>query len=321
MLAFCVRFCWGRSQNQFKRAGAQLFQSVSLLNLATLHAAYLLDCPLHPKEEYPHEGREDVVARSTTGYSQLEYGAAKTSALRDPRLVHHAECEHYLEGFRLGWYQVTIIFFLWSMVGLVLEEAWIRLSMGLAQSRAGLVWGPLSPMYGTGAVLLTEVSLSVRRRGGTTGQLFLVSMLVGGLLEQITGWGMETLMGAVSWNYLAGGIPGAITKWVAVPFLVVWGLLGCLWGNVIMPELLFCIGGPSTRIRLVTTALLGMFLAADIVVTLTCFGRVMGRNAHVPPANVLEQWVDDHYDNEYVFQRFGNMEIEGIRENAFDRAA
>ena len=91
-------------------------------------------------------------------------------------------------GSRLGWYQVTLIFFLWSILGLVIEELWMRVSMGVAQSRAGLVWGPFSPLYGTGAVLLTAVLLRLHDLRATAWQIFLASMLLGGVLEQATGW-------------------------------------------------------------------------------------------------------------------------------------
>ena len=63
--------------------------------------------------------------------------------------------DEYLDHLHLGWYQVVIIFFLGSMAGLLIEEAWMLVSAGLAENRVGLVWGPFSPLYGVGAVLLT----------------------------------------------------------------------------------------------------------------------------------------------------------------------
>lgn len=212
------------------------------------------------------------------------------------------------EGGKLGWYQVTLIFFLWSIVGLVLEEVWMRVSMGVSQSRAGLVWGPFSPLYGTGAVLLTAVLLRLHDLRATRMQVFLASALVGGLLEQITGWAMETFLGIVSWDYISGGIPGALTKWVAVPFLFMWGALGCMWDRCVMPGLLHAIGGPTTKKRVTFVALLGAFLALDIFATLVCFGRMVGREANIPPSNAIEQWVDDTYDDAFVAQRFQNWE-------------
>ena len=208
----------------------------------------------------------------------------------------------------LGWYQVTLIFFLWSVLGLVLEEVWMRVSMGVAQSRAGLVWGPFSPLYGTGAVLLTVVLLRLHDLGATQWQIFLASMLVGGILEQVTGWAMETFFGVLSWDYIAGHIPCALTKWVALPFLFMWGALGCVWDRYIMRGLLRVVGAPTTKKRTVFVALLGVFLIVDIVVTIACFSRMAQREDNVPPANALEEWVDKSYDDEFVAQRFQNIE-------------
>ena len=209
---------------------------------------------------------------------------------------------------RVGWYQITLIFFLWSIIGLFLEEGWMRLAMGVSQSRAGLVWGPFSPIYGFGAVLLTIMLATLERNGATIWQVFFASMIVGGLLEQATGWAMETFMGVVSWDYIAGGVPGAISKWVALPFLLAWGALGCLWGQVIMPCTLKALGGPSTLPRVVLVGLLGAFLIADIVVTLTCFDRLVEREENIPPTNALEELVDEQYDDEFVQRRFQNFE-------------
>lgn len=208
----------------------------------------------------------------------------------------------------LSWYQVTLIFFLWSIAGLILEETWMRLTMGVEQSRAGLVWGPFSPLYGTGAVLLTAVLMRLHYAGASRMQVFLASALVGGILEQTVGWAMQTFLGVVAWDYVSGGVPGALSKWVALPFLFMWGALGCLWDRSIMPGLLRVIGGPTTKKRSTFAALIAVFLLLDIMVTLACFGRMVEREANIPPANPIEEWVDSEYDDEFVAERFANWE-------------
>lgn len=87
---------------------------------------------------------------------------------------------------------------------LTCEEMWVFVTAGVTESRARLVWGPFSPLYGVGTVLLTLVTFRLRKAHARGWRVFLVSMAIGGLLEQVTGWGMETFMGAVSWDYIAG---------------------------------------------------------------------------------------------------------------------
>lgn len=228
--------------------------------------------------------------------------------------------DDFLDHLKLGWYQIVMIFFIGSILGLVLEEVWMFITVGVTESRVGLVWGPFSPLYGAGAVLLTLVTFQLRKMHANGFVVFLVSMVVGGLLEQLTGWGMETFMGAVSWDYIAGGVPGAITKWVAIPFLFFWGLLGYLWYKFIMPNLLFRLGIPTTTRKVVFVTLLSVYLILDIFMTIMCFDRRAERDAGIPPANGFEEWVDENFNNAFMSERFQNMVINTTGE-AYDAVA
>lgn len=252
--------------------------------------------------------REDAQAELKT---DTKKGRLSREQLRHIRATELEVQNDFLDHLRLGWYQLVMIFFIGSILGLVLEEVWMFITAGVTERRVGLVWGPFSPLYGVGAILLTWITFEMRKHGAKGWMVFLVSMLVGGLLEQCAGWAMETFMGAVSWDYIAGGVPGAITKWVALPFLVFWGLLGYLWYKFIMPTLLVVLGVPTTKRKAVFVTLLSIYLIADITMTLICFDRRAERDAGIPPANAFEEWVDENYSNEFMSQRFQNMVING----------
>lgn len=219
--------------------------------------------------------------------------------------------DEFLNHLRLGWYQIVMVFFIGSVLGLLLEEAWMFVTAGVTESRVGLVWGPFSPLYGVGAVLLTLVTFKLRQMHASGLVVLVVSMIVGGLLEQLTGWGMETFFGAVSWDYIAGGIPGAITKWVAVPFLFFWGILGYVWYKLIMPDLLWALGVPTTRRKAIFVTMLSIYLVADIFMTIMCFERRAERDEGIPPANAFEAWIDENFNNNFMSEHFQNMVIGG----------
>ena len=166
--------------------------------------------------------------------------------------------DEYLDHLSLGWYQAVIIFFLGSMAGLLIEEVWMLVSAGLTESRVGLVWGPFSPLYGLGAVLLTWMSFHLRAHGAAGWQVFLVSAVVGGVLEQLAGWSMSAFFDAESWTYLH--LPDHITQWVAWRFLAAWGVLGLVWCRAVMPRLLYQIGMPTTRRQAVFVTLVAVYL-------------------------------------------------------------
>lgn len=215
--------------------------------------------------------------------------------------------EAYLSYMRLEPYQLVIIFLLGSIAGLILEELWMFFTAGLTQSRVGLVWGPFSPLYGFGATLLTMICWRLRRRNASPMAIFFVSVLVGGSLEQFTGWSMETFFHASSWTYIH--LPDHITQWVAWRFLFFWGVLGLAWTRIIMPDLLYRIGMATTRRQVVFVSLLALYLAADIFMTAMCFGRKVARDKGIPAQNSFETWVDANYTDDFIAARFQNLTI------------
>lgn len=215
--------------------------------------------------------------------------------------------DEYLDHLRIGWYQVVIIFFVGCMGGLLIEEVWMLATAGLTQNRVGLVWGPFSPLYGFGAAFLTLACFWLRRRGAKGWQIFVCAAVVGGLLEQVTGWAMQELFHAESWTY--AHLPDHITQWVAWRFLAFWGILGLIWCRSIMPRLLYTIGMPTTRRQALFVTLVAVYLVADIAMTLVCFNRKTARDAGIAPANAFERWVDTNYDDDFIASRFQNLTI------------
>lgn len=219
--------------------------------------------------------------------------------------------EQYLDTINLGWYQIVVIFLVGSIAGLILEEIWMYITAGLTESRVGLVWGPFSPLYGFGAVLLTLIGWVLRRRKANNLKVFLVSAATGGVLEQTTGWVMYTYFDAQSWTY--AHLPDAITPWIAWRFLFFWGLLGFIWYKAVMGEVLFRIGVPTTKRQVVFVGLLAIYLAFDIFMTMSCFVRKAQRDQGILPNSSFEEWIDKNYTDQFIASRFQNLVIGNIK--------
>ena len=187
----------------------------------------------------------------------------------------------------------------------MIETVYTFIVFGILESRVGLVWGPFSPLYGVGAVLLTMVLWPLRKE--KVWKIFLLSAVLGSLLEQTAGWSMETFAHLQSWTYL--GLPDHITQWIAWRFVAMWGILGVVWCRVIMPELIFRIGEPTSRKQVVLVTLLAAFIALDVVMTIACFWRAGQRLEGMPPRNGFEVYVDTHFDDRFMAKTFENMRI------------
>lgn len=236
-------------------------------------------------------------------------GAPRAKVSREQqRIINRARLkmrDDFLEDHAPGMYQYIIIFLIASVLGLVIETVYIFVVFGILESRVGLVWGPFSSLYGVGAVVLTAILWPLREN--RTWKLFLMSAGIGGLLEQFAGWSMETFAHMQSWTYL--GLPDHITQWVAWRFLFMWGLLGVIWCRVIMPEMLFRIGEPTSRRQAVLVGCIGLFLVLDCAMTIAVFYRAGRRFEGAPPQNAFEQYVDMHYDDAFMARKFQNIKI------------
>ena len=172
---------------------------------------------------------------------------------------------HNVGFLRIDYFTLFWIFVAGCVFGLVVETVFHAIVYGGYESRAGLVWGPFSPIYGTGAVVLT-VSLN-RFYHSHNLVIFLIAMVVGSAIEYATSWGMEYFWGAVAWNY--DGTFGSIDGRTNFAFGVMWGMLGLVWVRIVIPSLkrVFSHVDAKQALARVVTAGMSVFLVVDISVT------------------------------------------------------
>ena len=219
------------------------------------------------------------------------------------------------EGYiKLNYFNLFWVFFVCSVLGLILEEVWhmVVVDPGVYQDRAGMLFGPFSPIYGFGAVLMTMALNRLYKKNPLI--IFLVSALIGGAFEVFVGWFMQTSFGVVSWSYShirLFGMPDPIAVLTGgrtcTPFACMWGLGGLIWIKVLLPRLLKLINMIPWKRRYSATVILTAVMLIDGVMTLQSldywYQRVNGTVRNIPVA----QFYDKHFDNEYMENRFQSM--------------
>ena len=219
------------------------------------------------------------------------------------------------EGYiKLNYFNLFWVFFVCSVLGLILEEVWhmVVVDPGVYQDRAGMLFGPFSPIYGFGAVLMTMALNRFYKKNPLI--IFLVSALIGGTFEVFVGWFMQTSFGVVSWSYShirLLGMPDPIAVLTGgrtcTPFACMWGLGGLIWIKVLLPRLLKLINMIPWKRRYSATVILTAVMLIDGVMTLQSldywYQRVNGTVRNIPVA----QFYDKHFDNEYMENRFQSM--------------
>lgn len=219
------------------------------------------------------------------------------------------------EGYiKLNYFNLFWVFFVCSVLGLILEEVWhmVVVDPGVYQDRAGMLFGPFSPIYGFGAALMTMALNRFYKKNPLI--IFLVSALIGGAFEVFVGWFMQTSFGVVSWSYShirLFGMPDPIAVLTGgrtcTPFACMWGLGGLIWIKVLLPRLLKLINMIPWKRRYSATVILTAVMLIDGVMTLQSldywYQRVNGTVRNIPVA----QFYDKHFDNEYMENRFQSM--------------
>lgn len=208
-----------------------------------------------------------------------------------------------LDFFNLFW-----IFVIACVLGDAIETVYHMLVVdpGVFQVRAGMLWGPFSPIYGFGAVLMT-IALN-RFHKSNVFVIFLVSALIGGAFEYFVSWFLQFAFGACAWDYTGTFLSiGGRTNF---QFMCMWGALGVAWIKLFLPVMLNVVNLIPWKWRYSVTlvcAALMLFDGAMTLITLDCW---YGRLAGAPADNAMAVFCADHFDNTYMADRFQSMSID-----------
>ena len=217
----------------------------------------------------------------------------------------------------LNFFNLFWVFVVCCVLGLIIEVIFhmVIVDPGVYQDRAGMLFGPFSPIYGFGAVLMT-VALN-RFYHSNFLIIFLVSALIGGAFEYFVSWFMQTAFGAVAWDYtgmtLLFGIPDPIAYIcqgrTATLFMLMWGALGLFWIKLCLPYLLKLINLIPWKVRYSFTTVCAVLMLVNGVMTLEALDCWFERVSGIEPSSPVEEFYAEHFDNAYMEHRFQSMNI------------
>ena len=159
-----------------------------------------------------------------------------------------------------------------------------------------MLFGPFSPIYGFGALLMT-IALN-RFHDKPVWVIFLVSAVIGGAFEYFTSWIMEFSFGIRAWDY--SGTFLSIDGRTNFVFMVMWGVLGVAWIRLLLPQLLKLINLIPWNWRYGVTAVCAALMLLDGVMTIQSIDCWYGRMAGKAPDTPIERFYAEHFDNDYM---------------------
>ncbi|OJU11093.1 MAG: hypothetical protein BGN88_14490 [Clostridiales bacterium 43-6] len=205
-----------------------------------------------------------------------------------------------MNGYKLFW-----IFMVSSVIGYLVETVYCVLYTGQYESKQGLLYGPFSPIYGFGAVLLTlSMKLFIKR---TDLFVLLFCGALGAGFEFVCSLFQESVFGTVSWEYSQSHLNlGGRTN---LKYALIWGLFGVLYAKKIYPPLCKLIEKiPDDPGRLITRILL-IFMLLNIIMSVVAVHRRGQRYQGVPASSYVDHVIDRYYNDDYMNKIYPNMKF------------
>lgn len=209
----------------------------------------------------------------------------------------------------LDFFNIFWLFVVGCVFGLVIETIYHLAMYGEWQDRAGLLWGPFSPIYGFGAVLLTVLLNRLWRANWLL--TFCSSAVIGGTFEYLTSWFMEVAFGIKAWDYTGQWL--SIDGRTSGKFMFFWGILGLAWIKLILPHLLALIQRIPWRVRYSLTLVCLVFMVVDATMTLMAMDAWYSRLAGIAQDSPVDNFFATHYNDDFMANRFQTMNIDPSR--------
>lgn len=235
----------------------------------------------------------------------------RSTRFRRPAPTSEEERKGYIP---LNFFNVFWVFMVASVLGLVIEVIYHAMVYGGYEDRAGVVWGPFSPIYGFGAALMTIALNRFWNRSALF--IFVLSGLVGASFEWWVSFFMETAFGIVAWDYTGTFLSiGGRTNFA---FFCAWGFLGMVWIKLLLPGVLRVVDAIPLTWRTGLTVVTAIFMLANGAVTLVALNSWYQRAAGIPQTTAVQQYFAEHFDDQFMAHRFQSMTLDASKAGRLD---
>lgn len=192
------------------------------------------------------------------------------------------------------------LFLIGSLFGYFFEGVLEVIKHGVWVSRPGLIYGPLSQVYGIGFVVIAAVLYKIKKPV----YLFLTGTIVGGLVEYILSLMQEYIFGTISWDYSDYflNINGRTSLFHAI----CWGIISFIFMKFLFPMIMHMIHKLENTWGIWLTIILSILIAIDIFLSALASIRQNERKSCIPPSNSLERFIDEHYPDERMDKIYSN---------------
>ena len=199
------------------------------------------------------------------------------------------------------------LFVIGAFLGDVVETLFCRVTAGVWMSRSSLVWGPFSVVWGLALVMAAVLLRGSEERSDRS--IFLFGFVMGGAYEYICSAVGELLFGVIFWDY--SGFKFNLGGRVNLLYCFFWGIAAVVWIRYGYPLVAKLMANLKKHILPWMTVVLTVFMALNMGLSALALARYDARTSGIAPANQLDVFLDEHFDNARMERVYPNAKKTG----------
>lgn len=207
-----------------------------------------------------------------------------------------------------GFYKLFSLFLIGAFLGDITETVFCLITTGRLMSRSSVVYGPFSIVWGLGCGLLTAVLYRIREKSDS--YIFVAGTLLGGAYEYICSVFTELVFGTVFWDY--SGFRFNLGGRINLLYCFFWGIAAVVWMKLLYPRLSSLIEKLPKRTGTILCNILIVFMAVNCLISalaLARYGERQAKEGAVQAETVLEEFLDDRFDDERMERIYPNAKV------------
>lgn len=206
-------------------------------------------------------------------------------------------------------YMLFWIFIVGSIFGCYMEQIQYYFIKGIWESRAGVIWGPFSEIYGCGAVLMYLILQKMKDKHPM--MIFTTAMIWGSAFEYLAALFQEIFFKSETWDYSDKALN--IGGKTSLEYSVYWGLLGLLFSKWIFPKLTHTLMKLKGWLSFTVTWAFILFMSIDLIFSALAVNRWDERIQGAKPSGTIEKFLDNNYGNDRMDEIYPHMDFIAVK--------
>lgn len=196
------------------------------------------------------------------------------------------------------------IFLVSCFLGFVVETIWCFIRNKKIESRKGVIYEPLIPIYGMAGVLIVFFAKILSLE--TTFELFAAGVIIGTIIEFGCSFFQEKIFGTKSWDY--SDFPFNLNGRVNLLYSILFGIVTViLYKFILLPIINLFMNIEVSGLVISFTLYRFIFMLYDFFISAIAVYRMKERNKNKKRTNIFWIYIDEKYSDEFLSDIYPNM--------------